>query len=71
MLGGSERIEKEWAVTIILCVAMSNPFIGSKVSIISSANVRYEGILFFINPSEKQVTVSQGWCPYIRFVLIY
>lgn len=36
------------------------PYIGSKISLISKANIRYEGTLFGINAEESTVMLSNG-----------
>lgn len=38
--------------------ANSLPYLGSKISLISNAGIRYEGILFNINPQESTVSLS-------------
>lgn len=35
-------------------------YIGSKVSIISKAEIRYEGILYYINKNEATLTLKDG-----------
>ena len=39
---------------------MTDRYIGSKISLISKAQIRYEGILFAINSTDATVSVSKG-----------
>ena len=36
------------------------PYIGSKISLISKAEIRYEGILYDVNTKDSTVTLSKG-----------
>ncbi len=41
---------------------MSNeaPYIGSKISLISKAEIRYEGVLYAVDTKEATVTLAKG-----------
>jgi len=36
------------------------PYIGSKISLISKSDIRYEGFLYSIDPKESKVSLSNG-----------
>ena len=41
-------------------MAAGTPYIGSKISLISKAEIRYEGILYEVNSKDSTVTLSKG-----------
>lgn len=43
-------------------MASTEPYIGSTISLISKAEIRYEGTLYGIDPTESTVTLSRGEC---------
>jgi protein LSM14 len=38
----------------------SIPYVGSKISLISKSDIRYEGTLYTINPVESMVALQNG-----------
>ena len=46
-------------------IKMSAPFIGAVISLISKAEVRYEGILFNIDPVKSTVALQNGRAPFV------
>lgn len=40
------------------------PELGSKISLISKADIRYEGRLFTVDPAECTIALANGTCEY-------
>lgn len=48
-------------------MASSMPEIGSKISLISKADIRYEGKLFTVDPNECTIALSHG--KFVKLIL--
>lgn len=46
---------------------MSMPELGSKISLISKADIRYEGKLFTVDPQECTIALSHGNIIFINY----
>lgn len=47
------------------------PELGSKISLISKADIRYEGRLYTVDPQECTIALSSGKCFKISYFFIY
>ena len=41
-------------------MSAKTPYIGSKISLISKAEIRYEGVLYAVDTKEATVTLAKG-----------
>lgn len=44
------------------------PELGSKISLISKADIRYEGRLFTVDPQECTIALANGKCSYFNTI---
>lgn len=47
---------------VVIAMAAGMPELGSKISLISKADIRYEGRLFTVDPSECTIALANGMC---------
>ena len=50
-------------------MSKTTPFIGSKISLISKAEIRYEGTLYQVDADNSTVTLAKGTERYSPFVI--
>ena len=48
-----------------------SPYLGCKISLISKAEIRYEGLLYSIDAQESTVALANGWSCFLslKYVL--
>ncbi len=44
----------------VAAMSTEAPYIGSKISLISKAEIRYEGVLYAVDTKEATVTLAKG-----------
>lgn len=50
----------EAACADIMANAATAPYIGAKISLISKSEIRYEGLLFSIDPAKSEIALQNG-----------
>lgn len=46
------------------------PLVGSRISLISKKNIRYEGVLYNINTSDASLALQNGKCYFTLYVVL-
>lgn len=57
----SSSVDQERSsLTLATIMSAKTPYIGSKISLISKAEIRYEGVLYAVDTKEATVTLAKG-----------